>query len=78
MTELTAAPISVHSDEDLAFFRFWYEHMRHDQMHPPLENIAHATARYIWDAAMATRQNDAQNIPENIPAKPAPRRGDST
>ena len=50
--QIVAAPMTFYSPEDQAFFRFWYGHMIGDLMQPPLANIAHQTARYIWDAAV--------------------------
>lgn len=44
-------PLSEYPAEDQAFYRFWYGHMLNDLMQPPLANVDHATARYIWDAA---------------------------
>jgi hypothetical protein len=51
---LLAAPLDSYPPEDQAFFRFWYGHMLNDLMQPPLAGVSHATARYIWDAAVAT------------------------
>lgn len=51
MADIQGAPLSSYSPEDQAFYRFWYGHMQNDLMQPPLANIAHVTARYIWDAA---------------------------
>lgn len=50
---ISAAPLSDYPPAAHAFYRFWYGHMQNDLMQPPLANIDHATARYIWDAAMA-------------------------
>lgn len=52
---LAGAPLSAYSPEDQAFFRFWYAHMLNDLMQPPLANVDHRTARYIWDAAIRVR-----------------------
>jgi len=48
---IAGAPLSSYSVEDQKFYSFWYGHMLNDLMQPPLSNISHATARYIWDAA---------------------------
>lgn len=50
---LVAAPINSYPPEDQAFFRFWYGHILNDLMQPPLTDVSHATARYIWNAARA-------------------------
>lgn len=48
---IAAAPLDSYSNEDQAFYRFWYGHMQNDLMQPPLSEIPHSVARYIWDAA---------------------------
>lgn len=50
---LRAAPPSAYSQEDRAFYTFWYGHMLNEWMQPPLAGVSHSTARYIWDAAIA-------------------------
>lgn len=63
MTEkpkFVAAPLESYSTEDQAFFKFWYGHMLNDLMQPPLCSVDHATARYIWDAALSSV--DAQPV----------------
>ncbi len=50
---LRGAPPSAYSQEDRAFYTFWYGHMLNDLMQPPLAGVSHSTARYIWDAAIA-------------------------
>lgn len=57
---LVAVPLDSYSPEDLEFFRFWYGHMLNDLMQPPLTDVSHATARYIWNAARASRTIAAQ------------------
>lgn len=52
MQEIVGAEFSSYSPEDQAFFRFWYAHMKDDLMQPPLANVRHSVARYIWDAAI--------------------------
>lgn len=52
MQEIVGAEFSSYSTEDQAFFRFWYAHMKDDLMQPPLANVRHSVARYIWDAAI--------------------------
>lgn len=44
---------AITDPEDKAFFAFWYGHMLNDLMQPPLSNVDHATARYIWNHARA-------------------------
>ena len=51
---IQAAPLEAYSQQDRAFFAFWYSHMQGDLMQPPLAGISHSTARYIWDSALAT------------------------
>ena len=46
-----AAPESAYAPEDRAFYKFWYAHMKDDQMQPPLSGVRHTDARYIWNAA---------------------------
>ena len=55
---IQGAPWASYSPEDQAFYRFWYSHMLNDSMQPPLADINHTTARYIWDAAI----NNAEGI----------------
>jgi hypothetical protein len=50
---LRGAPPSAYSQEDHAFYTFWYGHMLNELMQPPLAGVSHSTARYIWDAAIA-------------------------
>lgn len=50
---LRGAPPSAYSQEDRAFYTFWYGHMLNEWMQPPLAGVSHSTARYIWDAAIA-------------------------
>ena len=50
--QISGAPMASYSPEDQAFFRFWYGHMLGDLMQPPLVDVRHTTARYIWDAAI--------------------------
>lgn len=50
--DVTAAPLECFSKADRAFFAWWYSHMRDDTMQPPLSDVTHSTARYIWDAAL--------------------------
>ena len=57
---LRGAPPSAYSQEDRAFYTFWYGHMLNDLMQPPLAGVSHATARYIWDAAIAHAAAPAQ------------------
>lgn len=52
MRDIVGAELSSYSPEDQAFFRFWYAHMTDDLMQPPLANVRHSVARYIWDAAI--------------------------
>jgi hypothetical protein len=40
-----------YTPEDREFYDFWYGHMLGDVMQAPLADVAHSTARYIWDAA---------------------------
>lgn len=54
MNRIAGAPMDSYPPEDQAFYRFWYGHMLNDLMQPPLAEVSHATARYIWDAARAT------------------------
>lgn len=58
MTEhtVTAAPRERYSQDDKDFFAFWYGHMTNDVMGPPLCQIPHRHARYIWDAAKAAER----------------------
>lgn len=56
--EIQAAPPSWYKAEDRAFHEWWYGHMRDDMMQPPLDGIRHATARYIWDAAIESVRNN--------------------
>ena len=51
---LRGAPPSAYSQEDRAFYTFWYGHMLNEWMQPPLAGVSHSTARYIWDAALRT------------------------
>lgn len=51
--QIQAAPINSYPTADKKFFAFWYGHMKGDLMQPPLAEISHATARYVWDAAIA-------------------------
>ena len=46
-----AAPVECYSDDDRAFFAFWYSHMKNDIMTGSLADVSHSTARYIWDSA---------------------------
>jgi hypothetical protein len=39
-----------YTPEDREFYDFWYGHMLGDVMQAPLADVAHSTARYIWDA----------------------------
>lgn len=48
---IAGAPLASYPPEDQAFYKFWYGHMLNDLMQPPLANVDHATARYIWNAA---------------------------
>jgi hypothetical protein len=64
--KLQAAPLSAYSPEDQAFYRFWYGHMLNDLMQPPLANVDHATARYIWQAASAARSAEIQQLREAL------------
>lgn len=48
---LQGAPIDAYSPEDQAFFKFWYGHMKDEVMQPPLHEVSHRDARYIWNAA---------------------------
>lgn len=41
----------VSDPADRAFYKFWYSHMKDEQMTGMVVGVAHATARYIWDAA---------------------------
>jgi len=52
--EVKAAPVGSYPAQDQAFYAFWYSHMKGDLMQPPLADISHSTARYIWDSALAT------------------------
>ena len=52
--EVKAAPVESYPAQDQAFYAFWYSHMKGDLMQPPLADISHSTARYIWDSALAT------------------------
>lgn len=52
---LEGAPLDSYSAEDQAFFKFWYGHMKNEQMTGALSDVRHATARYIWDAAIAVQ-----------------------
>jgi hypothetical protein len=54
MNDIQGAPFSSYSPEDQEFYQFWYGHMLDDLMQPPLANVDHATARYIWNAARAS------------------------
>ena len=54
--QIAATPLSSYPPQDQAFFRFWYGHMRDDLMQPPLANIDHSTARYVWDAATSAQE----------------------
>lgn len=54
--KLSAKPIGEYTPEDQAFYRFWYGHMRNDMMQPPLTDVSHATARYVWDAALGQQE----------------------
>lgn len=49
--EIQAAPPSWYNAKDKAFHAWWYGHMKNDLMQPPLANVSHSEARYIWDAA---------------------------
>lgn len=40
-----------YTDEDRAFYEFWYSHMQNDVMVGALADVSHSTARYIWDSA---------------------------
>jgi hypothetical protein len=51
---IDAAPVENYSPEDRAFYAFWYGHMIGDVMQAPLADVAHSTARYIWDAGRRT------------------------
>ncbi len=59
---LSPAPIDSYSQEDRAFYKFWYGHMLGELMQPPLINIDHATARYIWNAAIAPQPAKADVV----------------
>ena len=50
---LRGAPPSAYSQEDRAFYTFWYGYMLNELMQTPLAGVSHSTARYIWDAAIA-------------------------
>lgn len=65
--QIVAAPMTFYSPEDQAFFRFWYGHMIGDLMQPPLANIAHQTARYIWDAAVIAEREQCAKVCESVP-----------
>lgn len=52
---VVAAPMNSYPEADQRFFDFWYGHMVEDFMQPPLVDIDHATARYIWNAAEQAR-----------------------
>lgn len=60
---IAAAPLNSYSPEDQAFYRFWYGHMLNDLMQPPLSNVSHSEARYIWDAAIASAHTATQARP---------------
>ena len=51
---MQAATLSAYAPADQAFYKFWYGHMLADLMQPPLVGMSHTTARYIWDAALAS------------------------
>lgn len=48
--QVIAAPLDAYSAEDLAFFAFWYAHMKDNMMQPPLSTVHHAVARLIYTA----------------------------
>jgi len=52
---IQAAPLEAYSKQDREFYAFWYSHMKGDLMQPPLADISHSTARYIWDSAIAAK-----------------------
>lgn len=65
--QIIGAPMASYSPEDQAFFRFWYGHMLGDLMQPPLVDVRHATARYIWDAAvLAERERCAEIVLQEL------------
>lgn len=43
--------------KDKSFYSFWYSHMQADQMTGALSDVSHSTARYIWDAALASNHS---------------------
>jgi hypothetical protein len=63
---IQGAQSSHYSPEDLAFYKFWYGHMKDDVMAGPVDGVRHATARYIWDAALAA-----------TPPQPAPQQSEA-
>lgn len=60
------ASLSSYSDEDKAFYKFWYGHMLDDLMQPPLADINHSTARYIWDAAIADHDAEKKALEDEL------------
>lgn len=71
-TTLEAAPLDAYTEQDRAWFAFWYSHMVNDQMQPPLAEVRHSDARYIWEAGRASLAKEPLAQPQHGAPIPAP------
>jgi hypothetical protein len=61
---LAGSPVT--SPKDKAFYAFWYGHMLDELMQPPLANVDHSTARYIWDAATQSQGDEIVRLRADV------------
>ena len=64
--DIKAAPLSAYSKSDADFYSWWYGHMQDDRMQPPLAEVKHSVARYIWDAAAAAEREACAKVCESM------------